>query len=111
MSKASEEQLGELHRVIAEGLTDIIRDGAVINVKEDGTEVRGSAPPAYFTAGISMLKLNNITADPSTNEALTDLAAALQKKRGQAKTDMANNHRDLEAATEQLERSLGGLMQ
>lgn len=110
MSKASEEQLGELHRVIAEGLTDIIAAGVVVGT-QDGTEVRSAAPPAYFTAGIAMLKLNNITADPSTNEALTGLAAALQKKRGQAKTDMANNHRAIEEAAEHLERNLGGLMQ
>lgn len=98
MAKASEAALGELHGAIAEGLTDVIRNGTVLDVKEDGTEVRTTASPAFFAAGIAFLKNNNITADPNTNEGLKGLTDQLANKRKASKARL--NANDLQALQE-----------
>ena len=61
-------QLGGLHGVIAEYLTQAI--------------ATGKAPPALVNAGIAFLKNNSITASAETNEALSGLASLLARKKG-----------------------------
>lgn len=109
MTKATESQLGDLHGAIAEGLTEIIREGTVVSIAEDGSPVRGSAGAAFFMAGITFLKNNNITADAGKNAELAALSEALNKRRRASKEGMGKRAYDEAAA--QLERDLGGLLQ
>lgn len=88
MAKASETELSTLHGEIARKLTEVISDGVEVGTKE-GT-VKVTAPAAYFMAGITMLKLNNITADPETNAELSDLSKALANRRKTAKDRMTS---------------------
>lgn len=111
MSKASSEELGELHGAIARGLTEVITQGEVIDVREDGGVVRKSASAAFFMAGITMLKNNNVTADPTTNEALTGLSAAIAKRRERGKGRINSMADAVKQAEEALDYQLGGMMQ
>jgi hypothetical protein len=86
VSKASEQELAELHGALARGLKDIITDGAEVMTKEGVAKV--TAPAAYFGAAVALLKNNNITADPATDAGLQALTAALQKKRTDRKASM-----------------------
>lgn len=88
MTKATEQELAALHGALARGLKDIITDGAEVATKE-GT-VKVTAPAAYFGAAVALLKNNNITADPTTDEGLRGLAEALQAKRTARKKSMVN---------------------
>lgn len=110
MSKGSENELGELHGAITRGLTEVINQGELVDIKEDGTEVRKTASAAFFMAGITMLKNNNITADASTNEALKDLEAtiAARRHRGKARMSLKEAVADAEATLDAMGR---GLMQ
>ena len=109
MSKASEEDLGGLHGSIARGLKEIIDEGTIVSVAEDGSPVRGSAGAAYFMAGITFLKNNNITADAGKNAELAALSDALNKRRRASKDGMGK--RAYDEAAQQLERDLGGMIQ
>lgn len=104
MSKASEQELSDLHGALARGLKDIISDGVEVPTKEGSVKV--TAPAAYFGAAVALLKNNNITADPSKNEELSDLNALLQKRR-QSKKDELNFR---EAAEDFADKHLGGSM-
>jgi hypothetical protein len=87
---ASEAALGELHAVVATGLTAVIREGEpVVNAegKPVGTK---QAAPAYYTAAIAFLKNNSITCSAEENAALSGLAAALAAKRKDAKSKLTN---------------------
>lgn len=75
MSRATEEALGGLHDLVAEGLADTLRNG-VDKVLADGTVVKEKASPAYYAAAIKFLKDNGIDA-PRKNPGLQQLAAAL----------------------------------
>lgn len=107
--KATEEDLATLHGAIARGLKEIIDDGVplVMGKGEDAQIIKAPAPAAYFMAGITLLKNNNITADASKNKDLTDLTESLQRRRQASKGKM--NPATLDAAAEALERDLGGL--
>jgi hypothetical protein len=106
MSKASEEALADLHGAVALGLTEVISKGQLVAVKEDGEELRASAPAAYFMAAITMLKNNSVTVDPSDNEALSELHSQLSKKRSDRKQALSKE--GINAAAQILERDLGG---
>lgn len=109
MTKASEEELAGLHGAIARGLTEIVTEGTTIGVAEDGQPIKAHASAAYFMAGISLLKNNNITADAGKNAELSALADALNKRRRDSKVGMTK--RTYDEAAEQLERDLGGMIQ
>jgi len=107
MSKATEYEMAELHGVIARGLTEALKasestDGA-------GVVSRVHAPAAYFMAGITLLKNNNITADSEANTDLAALQRALAEKRKLAKGRMSAAA--IDAAASVLERDLGGFVQ
>lgn len=107
---ASEAELGTLHKVIAEGLTQVIRDGEAMQDPE-GNIVKKTASAAYFAAGIALLKNSNITASAEDNAALTGLKAALAAKRSQAKAGMRNTTPDLDTATAEYLAQAGGSLQ
>lgn len=104
--KATEDQLSELHRVVAEGLTSVISDGVTIAVDEAGEPVKAAAPASYYAAALKMLADNNITADPATNAEIAGLTKALadrhNKRRGALSKEALDN------AARVLERDLGG---
>lgn len=106
---ATENELGELHRVVTVGLTTIIRDGVLESYQGVATEniVR---PAAYFAAAIALLKNNNITSSAEDNAALTGLAAALAAKRSAAKQGLKSG-KDLDAATADYLAAAGGSLQ
>lgn len=108
MSKASEEDLGHLHGAVARLLTDVVDNGVVVGVNDEGP-VRATAPAAYVVAALAMLKQNNITADPATNAALSDLERKLTAKRQDAKRSLSADA--LADAAFSLEKDLGPLMQ
>jgi hypothetical protein len=116
MSKATEEDLGGLHGEIARGLTTVIRDGETIGLAEDGvTPLKRTASAAFFMAGITFLKNNNITASASKNEALTDLQAAMAAKRLRRKQTVSGIEDAVQQAQDKLDHMMGvnadGLMQ
>ena len=109
MAKASESELASLHGAIAKGLTEIIEDGVTIGTDEENRPIKAAASAAYFMAGITLLKNNNITADAGKNAELSQLADALNKRRRESKQTLSQ--RSIDAAADQLERDLGGLLQ
>ncbi len=92
---ATDNALQELHAQIARSLT-----AAVTPQEVEGTVIPPSA--AHLAAAITFLKNNNITASPTGNKALTDLADALAARRKKKITPMA-----LQEAEEQLQFTLG----
>jgi hypothetical protein len=103
MSKATEAALAELHGVVAEALTGALRPG-VLETETGTINVAPSA--AHIMAAITFLKNNNITADASSNAALTELSDSLQKMRSKGKRTL--NPQVLKDVAEQLDRDLGG---
>lgn len=95
---ATEQKLGELHAIVADGLSRVIAEGQAATDSEGNVTV-ATAGAAYFAAAITFLKNNNITADPAENAALSDLAAALAAKRQAGKSKMASP--SLEKAAEE----------
>lgn len=93
---ATDKALGDLHKQVAETLTEVVKVGT----DDDGNPV--PPPAAYLGAAIAFLKNNNITADVTTNAALSELSEAL-KRRAQKRTPDA----DLIAASEAFSRQLG----
>lgn len=112
---ATDEDLGGLHKAVAEGLTHIIQEGVVLRVDEESGEViKAPAPPAYFAASIAFLKNNNITARKGQNDALDGLADALAKKRAAGKEslkDKASRDVALEQAAADFAAMAGGFPQ
>lgn len=111
MSKASEHDLGTLHGVIARGLAEVISEGVTVGTSEDGEPIKATAPAAYFMAGITMLKNNNITADADKNDDLRALSEKLAAKRRTAKKNVNSMDDAVRAASEHLEAQLQGFMQ
>lgn len=103
MTKATEQDLSELHGAIARGLTEAVK----ATKTEEGVI---HAPAAYFMAGIAMLKNNNITADAGTNADLQALNKALADKRKTSKGRLLSPD-SAQAAIDALERDLGGMME
>lgn len=106
MSKATESELSELHGTIARGLTEIIKEGVLIPVKGQEEPIKTAAPAAYFGVAVALLKNNNITADPTKNEELSELNQLLQKRRQGKRAEL--NFR--EAAEDFADKHLGGDM-
>jgi hypothetical protein len=107
MSKATEAALAELHGEIAKTL--ILAVQPQDHETDNGRVIKVAPSAAHIMAGITFLKNNNITADATSNAALSDLQAALSKTRQDAKGRMSKNM--LEEVAEKLDRELGGLMQ
>lgn len=76
----TDKELGSLFSVITEGLTSVIRDGETM-MDSEGNAVKKTASPAYFAAGIALLKNNSITADATGNAELVALAEQLKARR------------------------------
>jgi hypothetical protein len=72
--KASMDKLADLHRQLAEALTDALETSTD---PETGETVKPSA--AVMAQAIAFLKLNNITADAETDPATKALAEAARK--------------------------------
>ncbi len=108
MGKATETTLSDLHRVVAEGLTDIIANGQVVGATEGGEPIKASAPASYYAAALKMLADNNITADPETNEELAGLNKALEARNSRRRGTLSKEA--IDKAAELLERELGGGM-
>lgn len=66
MSKATDDMLDMLHRITAEQLATIIKEGVEV-VDKEGNVIRQPAPAAYIAAAIKFLKDNDITADPGAD--------------------------------------------
>lgn len=81
--KASAAALSALHAVVARELTERIVGYEVED--SDGKKVKVRASAAEIAAAITLLKNNNITADPATNEGLSDLQKALENRRSRRK--------------------------
>ena len=109
MGKATEDALADLHGAVAAALTNVIENGVVVAVKEDGTAVVSTAPAAYFAAALAMLKNNNVTADPGLNKGLSDLRKKLAERRDEGKAKMADATSRTDAIAA-LERELGGML-
>lgn len=109
--KANDAVLGELHGLIAEVLkarlrAPVFHEGAAI------PETEGLACTAQEIAvAVTFLKNNNITADPETNKALSDLREKLKEQREAGKSRLTKQS-VMEAAAV-LERDLGdsGMLQ
>ncbi len=108
MSKASEDELAEMHGVIARGLTTVLREGVTVGVGPEGEPLKATASAAYFAAAITFAKNNNITADAGSNKDLQDFTRALAEKRKNAKGRLSPT--EIEQAAETLDRDLGGLL-
>src|SRR5690606_14849973 len=97
MSKATADDLGALHRAVAEVLTKKI--AAPLHTS-DGGPIPGSeglpATPAEISAAITSLKNKGVTAAPSEAQGLQDLARRLEEQRKRAKGRL--NREDLERA-------------
>lgn len=91
----TDKELGSLFSVITEGLTSVIRDGETM-MDNEGNAVKKTASPAYFAAGIALLKNNSITADATGNAELVALAEQLKARRNKKVHPLA-----LEAAAQE----------
>lgn len=89
MSKATEDELGKLHAIVARGLA---------------AQLTGPEPTAAaFGAAISFLKNNNITADPTRNSDLLDLQDKLVQRRKEKKLSLTQ----LREAQDDFEKLVG----
>lgn len=103
MSKASEDALCNLHKVVAEALTVAVTPRE-IEIEGKPEVILPSA--AHLGAAIAFLKNNNITADPATNKELSDLEQALQARRGRRLSQ-----KDLDDAARTFAMANGDLVQ
>lgn len=109
MSKATENELTELHRAVATVLTaQVSAQGDETTFDEDGLmqptgEKIFTASPATISAAIKFLKDNEITADIETDENLTNLRDTLAKKQKHSRVggDAATAARKLAQAIEE----------
>lgn len=108
MGKASEDELGAMHGVIARGLTEVLAHGVTIGATDGGEPIKATAPAAYFAAAIAFAKNNNITADAGTNADLKAFSEQLSKRRKEGKGRLSQQQ--LEEAADTLDRDLGGHM-
>jgi len=93
--KASERKLSELHGVVAEVLTaQLQQEEECTKINEDGEieatgETRYTVSPATIAAAIKFLKDNDISADIETNQNMTGLKDALEKKQKRSRMGSA----------------------
>lgn len=106
MSKATADDLGALHRAVSQVLTKKI---AAPLMDAEGEPIPGSeglaATAAELSAAITFLKNNGVTADPSEDKGLQDLARQLEEQRKRAKGRL--NREDLERAAQEMEEYVG----
>ena len=102
--RVTEHELGDLFVEAVRGLKTVLAEG--ITVVKGESEIKVTAPAAYFAAAITVLKNNNVTA-AKDNEHLKGLRDELAARRNKAKGVMTT--RALADAAEQLERDLGGM--
>lgn len=107
-SAASEEQLGNLHAVVAQALTTVIAEGQPI-VDKEGNVIKVPASAAHIGAAIAFLKNNNITASPTKNKDLAALRQTLNKKR--ARRELSKPDLDEAAAAFAAMQGQNGMMQ
>lgn len=80
MSKAASTAiLAELHSALAAAMLDVIKNGVILSVDDEGNEVRRKASAAEWGAIISFLKNNSITADMEEDDELRELNAHLRR--------------------------------
>lgn len=80
MSKAKETELEQLHAMTAKMMAMQLSQTMMME-DDDGNKVEMStASPALFGQVIKFLKDNKITADPETDQNLSNLKEALEKK-------------------------------
>lgn len=80
MSKAASTAImAELHAALAEAMLDVIKNGVVVAIAENGEETRRKASAAEWGAITTFLKNNSITADLEEDDALRELNAHLRK--------------------------------
>ena len=100
---ASDKQLGHLHLVVAEALTEQVVGYEEEN--EDGSVKKVRPSPALLGAAIAFLKNNSVTADATDNAALRELGDALAARRKKKLPQAA-----LDEAAEQFATVHGGFM-
>ena len=84
MAKAKETELEKLHAEVAKILTKQVSAEMEMEIEGEAVLI-STASPALLGQAIKFLKDNNITADPETDENLTELAEVLEKKRKQGR--------------------------
>jgi hypothetical protein len=104
--KANDAVLGELHGIVAEVLkmrlrAPLFHEGEAV---PDTTGLGCSA--SELAVAVTFLKNNNITADPETNKALSDLREKLKESRDSGKAKLTRQ--SVQEAAAMLERDLGG---
>lgn len=67
MSKATEDALDYLHKLTAEELARVIKEGIPVTDRETGAVHMAPAPAAYIAAAIKFLKDNDIKASPDAD--------------------------------------------
>lgn len=97
---ATDKQLGELHRLVAESLTQALQEADAI---EDPTD-RAYAIKEARAQAITFLKNNSITADVTTDTALSSLR---EKLRARQRVPQAG----LQEAAEAFAKSHGDMLQ
>lgn len=91
MTKATENDLGALHALVAKALkAKVISPLFVEGEAVAGTEGLG-ASASDLAAAITFLKNNNITADPDQNSDLAELKTALEARRKNSKLSLLAN--------------------
>lgn len=77
MAKADSEKLGTLHDMLAETLTQAIKEGIPIKDEETGKITKAPAPAAILNVARQFLKDNNIDCSPSSTNPIGLLSEAL----------------------------------
>lgn len=77
MAAADSDKLGNLHDMLAETLTQAIKDGVPIKDEESGKIIKAPAPAAILNVARQFLKDNNIDCKPSATNPIGLLADSL----------------------------------
>ncbi len=109
--KANDAVLGELHGIIAEVLKTRLRAPMFHEGEVVPDTVGLACTAAEIAVAVTFLKNNNITADPETNKALSDLREKLKEQREAGKNRLTKQ--SVAEAAAILERDLGdsGMLQ
>lgn len=99
---ATEAALGELHRLVAESLTEALTDSKDI----DDPVLRAAVVKDARAQAIAFLKANSITASPENNAGLAALREKLREKQRNKLTP-----KQLDDAAEQFGNVYGGNLQ
>ena len=77
MAKADSDKLGNLHDMLAETLTQAIKEGIPLVNQETGEVIKAPAPAAILNVARQFLKDNNIDCTPSATNPIGLLSEAL----------------------------------